>query len=436
MPQSSATSGGQAAVSRNSLNKSILALALPAIVTNITTPLLSLVDITIVGHLGSAAFVAAIAVGGTLFNMLYWLFGFLRFGTSGLTAQACGKGNSEERDAILRQSLKIALIFGIALVLLQWPLGKLAMWLLKPDPETERLALTYFRILICGAPAVLMQYALTGWFVGNQNTRAPMWISLAINVINIAASLLLVFAFNMELRGVALGSLIAQWAGIIIAFMFVGKLPRASAKVVNLRRFFAINADIFLRTLCLIAVTVWFTRSGAGQGMVILAVNTLLLQLFTLFSYFMDGFAFAAEALCGKLLGARNFAGLRRCIARIELWGGAMAVVFTLVYLVGGDDFLQLLTDDEAILRAAEPYRLWAVAIPLAGFPAFTWDGIAIGITRTRTMLLSMAVATAIFFAVNALLSATLANHAIWLAFILYLLARGILLKLLANPKK
>ncbi len=424
---------------KNSLNKSISALALPAIVSNITTPLLSLVDITIVGHLGSAAFVAAIAVGGTLFNMLYWLFGFLRFGTSGLTAQAYGKGDRKERDAILLQSLTIALTFGAALILLQWPIGKLAMLLLNPDPETERLATVYFRILIYGAPAVLMQYALTGWFVGNQNTRAPMWISLAVNVINIAASLLLVLVFGMELRGVALGSFIAQWSGIIIAFMFVGTLPRASAKSANLRRFFAINADIFLRTLCLIAVTVWFTRLGASQGTVILAVNTLLLQLFTLFSYFMDGFAFAAEALCGKFLGARNFADLRRCISRIELWSAAMAVVFTLVYAIGGHDFIRLLTDDEAILRAAEPYRLWAVAIPLAGFMAFTWDGIAIGTTRTRMMLLSMAVATAIFFALNTALSSlpaltAYANHGLWLSFLLYLLTRGILLKRLATP--
>lgn len=421
---------------KSSLNKSIPALALPAIVSNITTPLLSLVDIAIVGHLGSAAFVAAIAVGGTLFNMLYWLFGFLRFGTSGLTAQAYGKGDREERDAILRQSLTIAIIFGAALIVLQWPLGKLAMLLLNPDPETERLATVYFRILIYGAPAVLMQYALTGWFVGNQNTRAPMWISLAVNVINIAASLLLVFVFGLELRGVALGTLIAQWSGIIIAFMFVGTLPRTSAKSANLRRFFAINADIFLRTLCLIAVTVWFTRLGASQGTVILAVNTLLLQLFTLFSYFMDGFAFAAEALCGKFLGARNFAGLRRCITRIELWSAAMALIFTLVYAIGGNDFLRLLTDDEAILRAAEPYRLWAVAIPFAGFMAFTWDGIAIGTTRTRMMLLSMAAATAIFFSLNAVLSSlsAYANHGLWLSFLLYLLTRGLLLKRLATP--
>ncbi|MCM1310937.1 MAG: MATE family efflux transporter [Bacteroides sp.] len=423
------------------MNKQILALAIPAIVSNITTPLLSLVDIAIVGHLGSAAFVAAIAVGGTLFNMLYWLFGFLRFGTSGLTAQAYGRGDDAGRVAVGRQSLKIALLLGLGLILLQWPLGALAMWFLDPEPETERLALLYFRILIWGAPAVMMQYALTGWFVGNQNTRVPMWISLAINVINIAASLVLVFVFDLSLRGVAFGTLIAQYCGLLIAVTVSATAPlrhcaTAHSATLTLRHFATINADIFLRTVCLIAVTVWFTRSGAAQGTVILAVNTLLLQLFTLFSYFMDGFAFAAEALCGKYVGARDRRGLLRSIRRIEMWGAAMALLFTAIYAIGGEGFLKLLTDDGAILAASEPYRLWAVGIPLAGFMAFTWDGVAIGTTGTRLMLLSMAAATTLFFTLWALLTPSLANHALWIAFLCYLLARGILLPLLIRHSK
>lgn len=432
MPQLSATSGGQAAVQRNSLNKQILALAVPAIVANITTPLLSLVDIAIVGHLGSATFVAAIAVGGTLFNMLYWLCGFLRFGASGLAAQAYGRGDDAGRRGIGNQSLRLALMLGLALVVLRWPLGELAMWILDPEAETRVAALTYFNILIYGAPAVLMQYALTGWFVGSQNTRAPMWISLAINVINIVASLLLVFVAGLGLRGVALGTLIAQWAGLAIGlgfyYSFVRRCGAKARYAIPLRRFFAINADVFLRTLCLIAVTVWFTRSGARQGTVILAVNTLLLQLFTLFSYFMDGFAFAAEALCGKFYGSGNSDALSRCIRRIMVWGGGVAILFTLLYLTGGDAFLALLTDDLTVVSAASEYRLWAVAIPLAGFMAFTWDGIIIGLTRTRLMLLSMAAATALFFSLWALLTPTLGNHALWLSFLAYLIARGLLL--------
>lgn len=428
--------GGQAAVKRNSLNRNILALAIPAIVANITTPLLSLVDIAIVGHLGSAVFVAAIAVGGTLFNMLYWLFGFLRFGTSGLTAQAVGRGNAESQRAIGRQSLLIGVIIGLAMILLQWPLGRFAMWILAPEPETRDAALLYFRILIYGAPAVMIQYALNGWFVGSQDTRTPMWISLAINVINIAASLTLVYVFHLGLIGIALGTLIAQWTGALIGLVAARELRKRAVRDISYRRFFAINADIFLRTLCLIAVTVWFTRSGASQGDIILAVNTLLLQLFTLFSYFMDGFAYAAEALCGKYAGAEDSNGLRRCIRRIELWGGAVALIFTGIYAIGGEEFLRLMTDDGDILAASDSYRLWAVAIPLAGFMAFTWDGIVIGTTRTRLMLLSMAAATAIFFALWALLTPSLGNHALWLSFLTYLLARGLLLPLLYRKKK
>ena len=419
-----------------SLNQSILALAVPAIVANITTPLLSLVDIAIVGHLGSAAFVGAIAVGGSLFNMLYWLFGFLRFGTSGLTAQAIGAGNAEEQRLVGLRSVLIAIGFGLALIAFQIPIGALALDLMDPDAATRWLAGLYFSVLIWGAPAVLMQYALTGWFVGSQNTRTPMFISLAINIINIGASLLLVYVFNLGIRGVALGTLIAQWAGCLLALALARLKPlplRLILRRAELRRFFGVNISIFLRTLCLIAVTVWFTRAGARQGEVILAVNTLLLQLFTLFSYFMDGFAFAAEALCGKLYGAGNFIALKRIIRRFMTWGGAVALLFTAIYALGGAGFLRLLTDDGTVLNAAAEFRLWGVAIPLAGFMAFTWDGIVIGLTRTRLMLVSMAIATTIFFTLWALLTPALGNHALWLAFLAYLLLRGLLLPLLTK---
>ncbi len=437
MPPSLPTSGGQAAVQNASLNKPILTLAIPAIVANITTPLLSLVDIAIVGHLGRAAFMGAIAVGGSLFNMLYWLFGFLRFGSSGLTDQAVGANDSAGRTLVALRALLIAIGFGVALILLQLPIGKLALDLMDPDATTRQLAGLYFSTLIWGAPAVLVQYALTGWFVGSQDTRTPMFISLAINVINIGASLLLVYVFELGIRGVALGTLIAQWSGCLLALAKARLKPRPLRQILNrseMRRFFGVNVSIFLRTVCLIAVTVWFTRAGARQGEIILAVNTLLLQLFTLFSYFMDGFAFAAEALCGKLYGAGNRDGLKRMIRRFMSWGGAVALLFTALYAVGGAEFLRLLTNDDTVLNAAGEFRLWGIAIPLAGFMAFTWDGIVIGLTKTRLMLISMAVATAIFFALWALLEPLLGNHALWLAFIAYLLTRGILLALLVRP--
>lgn len=434
MPPSFATSGGIAAVP-SKLNKSILALAIPAIVANITTPLLSMVDLAIVGHLGSAAFVAAIAVGGTVCNMLYWLFGFLRFGTSGLTAQAFGAKSPEAATTGIR-SMLIALVLGGLIVAFHIPLIRLALDIMDPEAESATLAASYLRIVLFGAPAVLLQYSLTGWFVGRQDTRTPMLIALVINVVNIVASLLLVYCLHLDICGVASGTLFSQWVGAILGFILALRGGISSGTESwrqifdsqKLKRFFAINADIFLRTLCLIGVTLWFTRTGARQGDVMLAVNTLLLQFFTLFSYFMDGFAFAAEALCGKCVGAKDLAGLKRCMKAIMRWGLAIALVATAIYGLGGEAFLRLLTSEVHVIHAAEPYRLWAVAIPIAGFMAFTADGIAIGITHTRAMLASMAAATLIYFALYFVLRHALGNHALWLAFTTYLLVRGIAL--------
>lgn len=429
--------GGQAAVKRDSLNHKILALAFPAIIANITTPLLSLVDIAIVGRLGSPSYVGAVAVGGTMFSMLYWLFSFLRFGTSGLTANAVGTSNERAINLTLLRSLMIALVASLMLVALHGPLGRISLEFMDTDAPTRTLASTYFNILIFGAPAVLTQYALTGWFIGRQDTRTPMWLSLIINVSNIAASLIFVFGLNMKIEGVALGTLIAQWIGAICGIVIARPklMPLDDIfKPAELKRFFSINVDIFLRTVCLIAVSVWFTRSGASQGAEILAVNAMLLQLFILFSYFMDGFAFAAEALCGKLSGGGDFINLSRCIRRLLQWGLIMAFIFTTVYAIGGESFLRLLTDDVSLISASEPYRIWAAAIPLAGFMAFTADGIVIGLTRTRLMLGSMAISTATYFILWFWLSPILGNHALWIAFLSYLLLRGVLILSFLRP--
>lgn len=429
-----AISGGIPVVPRNSLNRQILGLAVPAIVANITTPLLSLVDVAIVGRLGSAAYLGAIAVGGTMFNLLYWLFGFLRTGTSGLTAQAEGRQDAAGTSMTLCRSLALAIGFGTALVTLHVPLGRMLLEGIGPDADTAPMAWRYFSILIWGAPASLGAFALTGWFIGRQDTRATMWISLLINVVNIGSSLILVWMLGWKIEGVATGTLIAQWVGFATALIYARMryritVPRAGAifRGNELRRFFSINADIFLRTLCLIAVTLWFTHAGAAQGSVMLAVNTLLMQFFTLFSYFMDGFAFAAEALCGKAQGASDITLLRRTIRALMRFGAAMAVIFTALYFIGGEWFLGVLTTDDAVIAAASDYRLWAVAVPFSGFMAFTWDGILIGTTRTRLMLASIAVGTGAFFLIRFLLAPTLANHSLWLAFLVYLLTRSLM---------
>ncbi len=419
---------------KNSLDRQILGLALPAIVANITTPLLSLVDVAIVGHLGSAVYVGAIAVGGSIFSMLYWLFGFLRFGTSGLTAQALGRGSARQTSLLLQRSLLIALGFGIILITAHYPLGHAALSFMDTDADTAGKAWLYFSILIYGAPASLATFALTGWFVGMQDTRTPMWISLLVNVVNITASLILVYAMDYDLAGVAYGTLLAQWTGFIVSAatcaIHYKVRPQPLSELLHvseLKTFFKVNTDIFLRTVCLIAVTVWFTRTGAGLGPVMLAVNTLLMQFFILFSYIMDGFAFAGEAICGKSYGASDSHSLNRQIHRLLQWGLALAAVFTAGYALGGQYLIALLTNDSGVIETAEKYRLWAAGIPLAGFMAFTWDGVLTGVTRTRLMLGTMSAASAIFFILYLLLFPAIGNHGLWTAFLAYLFTRGCL---------
>ena len=417
-----------------STDRQILHIALPSIVSNITVPLLGLVDVAIVGHLGSAAYIGAITVGGMLFNMAYWLFAFLRMGTSGLTAQAYGRGDRAETVRVLVRALGVALAIGVALVALSRPVADVAFRLIPCSPEVEASARVYFALLVWGAPAVLGLYGFAGWFVGMQNARFPMAVAITQNVVNIVASAALVFGLGWQVEGVAAGTLIAQYAGLLMAVAGWWRGYRADARGVSLRpvtdraalsRFFAVNRDIFLRTLCLIAVTVCFTSSGAAAGDTVLAANALLMQLFMLFSYVMDGFAYAGEALAGRYVGAADAAGFRRTVRRLFGWGLVLAVAFTLAYGAGGRTFLSLLTSETSVVDMAMAYLPWAVAVPLTSFAAFLFDGIFIGTTATGRMLLAMAVASSVFFISYYLLTDTLGNHALWLAFLAYLGARS-----------
>ena len=416
------------------IDKAIFAIALPSIVSNITVPLLGLVDVTIVGHMGNAAYIAAIAVGSMIFNVIYWIFGFLRMGTSGMTSQAYGRRCLDEATDILTRALAVGVGIGLTFVIGQTLIKWLAMSAMNPTADIVAYADTYFDICIWGAPAMLGLYSLTGWFIGMQNTRIPMVVSIFQNVVNIAASLLLVYALGMKVEGVALGTLTAQYAGFGMALLMLrrgyGRLLRnATLKALRdgaaMMRFFTVNRDIFLRTLFLVAVNLFFTMVGAKQGAVVLAVNTLLFQLFTLYSYVMDGFAYAGEALGGKYYGARNRAMFDLTVRRLALWAFMLTALYTLVYYLGGAPFLRLLTDEPDVVAASVEYLPWAVAIPIAGLGAFYWDGIYIGITATRGMLMATFGGFAAFFATYLLLFPSLQNHALWLAFILYLVARG-----------
>ncbi len=423
------------------IDRDILRIALPSIVSNITVPLLGLMDVAITGHLGAASYIGAIAIGSMVFNVMYWLFGFLRMGSSGLTSQALGRRDLQGVVSLLVRAEVIAMVIALAFLLFACPLRMLADLIMSPSAEVRPLFHTYFNICIWGAPASLGLYSLSGWFIGMQNSRSPMVVAIFQNVVNMVVSLFLVVVCGMKVEGVALGTLIAQWSGFLLAlglcWKYYGKtikryrltpdLSQRGEGRENLSVFFRVNRDIFLRTLCLASVMLFFTSAGSRSGDVILAVNTLLMQFYLLFSYVMDGFAFAGEALSGKRKGAGNYVALHRIVRRLFRWGAALTVAFTLLYVLCGQLFVSLLTDDVQVRAASADYLPWAVAVPAFGVMAFLWDGVFIGMTLTRGMLVSSFVATLLFFALYVLLFPILGNHGLWIAFMVYLLMRGVI---------
>ena len=444
----------------NIRDRQILQIALPSIVSNITVPLLGMIDVAIVGHMGSPAYIGAVAVGSMIFNLVYWLFGFLRMGSSGLTSQALGRRDLTEIASILARSVFIAFSIALLLILLQIPMKWASFALIGPTADVVPFASTYFNIVIWGAPAVLGLYSMLGWFIGMQNTRFPMFISIMQNVVNILASLTLVYGFGMKIEGVAMGTVIAQYAGFIVALGLVvryyGRLFRGYGgtwvrgleiclwqmysrtsvppylRTPEISKFFSINRDIFLRTLCLVAVNLYFTSAGARQGAVILSVNTVMMQLYLFFSYFMDGFAYAGEALGGKAYGARNATAFHETLRRLWMWTLIVATAYTLLYIIGGQWIVGLLTDEPQVIETTRDYLYWAWLIPAAGCVAFIWDGVFIGTTATRGMLVSSFLSAIAFFAIChiSLLfphSSLPENHFLWLAMVIYLAMRGIL---------
>lgn len=419
------------------LNKEILRIAIPSIVTNITVPLLGMVDVAVVGHIGNASYISAIALATMVFNLIYWNFGFLRAGTSGLTAQAFGAEDTDECLNILVQGMTIAVSAAVLLLLLQKPISLLCLRLIHSTPSTLNLMLTYFFIRIWAAPATISLYVIKGWFIGMQNAKAPMWVATILNIVNIVCSLIFVFVFHSGIAGVAWGTVAAQYSGLLLAViiwihryghLFKDINVRAALHKNKLVRFFKVNADIFLRSLCLIAVFTFIPYISAEMGEEILAANTLLLQLFTLTSYVMDGFAYAGESIVGKYYGANNTTMLRSVVRGLNRWGVLLAVIFTLTFVFGGELILRILTKDAVVINTAKQYLFWSYVIPFAGFAAFIYDGIYIGTTASSAMRNIMFVATAVFFAAFYVLFPYLQNNALWISFIIFLISRGLLM--------
>ncbi len=418
------------------MNKQILNLATPNIISNITIPLLGMVDLAIMGHLDSEKYLGAISLGSMIFNFIYISFNFLRMGTGGFTAQAFGKGDKNELLHLLARSLFIGLLCGLFLIIIQVPIERIGFYLIEGSQEVEELAANYFYIRIYAAPATIGLFALTGWFIGMQDAKTPMFIAILINVINILLNLLFVYKFNMTSNGVALGTLISQYTGFFTAcFIILHKhkelFCRFSLKEVldkiALKRFFVVNRDIFIRTVVLISVFSFFTAESAKNSDNILAVNTLLLQYLMMFSFIMDGFAHAAEALSGKYLGMNNKELLKKTVKYVFLLGTVLSTIFSIVYLTLGEFVLVIFTDNEEIIQGAKPFLIWIAIVPLLSFASYLWDGIYIGVTASRamrdTMLLS---ALLVFVPLYYSLNHYFENHALWIALLVFLLARGV----------
>ena len=449
------------------LHRNILRLAVPSIFANITVPLVGMVDIAVAGHLGAsgavpaATLIGGISIGTMLFDMLYWNFGFLRGGTGGLTAQAYGRWRSGIPEAVrdiaitLKRALGIALGSGLALVALQWVVVQVAFLLVDCSPEVQKLATQYFYIRIWAAPATLSLFAFKGWFIGMQDTVRPMTSDLIVNLTNILLSVGLAFGYAglpaLGFAGVAYGTLIAQWTGFVYAAFAVwrryGRIFREAGEGTgngSWRAFFVLNRDLFIRSMCMIAVYIGFTMISARYGDMMLAVGAILMKLLMIFSYFTDGFAYAGEALTGRFIGEGSPEGVRTTVRQTFVWSVGVTLLFFLVYGVGGVPLLKLMTSDPDVVESAREFIPWLLLMPVIGCPAFTWDGIFTGATASRDLRNSTAWCVAGFFgvwfagiglarALSGTVPETLAIHILMAAYFTHLAVRALYLTLRAR---
>jgi len=423
------------------VNKSILKLAIPNIISNITVPLLGLVDMILMGHLNSTAYIGAIALGGTIFSVLYSFFSFLRAGTTGFTAQSYGNNDKTETIYSLYRSISIGIPIIVLILSLQTPIAKLSKILLNGSDDVISLALTYFYIRIWGAPANILLYCLNGWFVGMQNTKAPMIIAILINVTNIILSYIFVFILEQNIKGVAIGTVLAQYCGLIVALILLIKNYKSYFVKINtkilfniekIKRFFKVNTDLMIRSILLILSIAFFTNQSAKLGNNTLAINMIILQSFYIFSYFTDGFAYAGEALVGKYVGSNDKENLKKVIRYLLLWGFSISIPFTILYGLFPDDFVKIISKNTDILNEVRPYFVYMIIMPLITFTAFIWDGIYIGATASKAIRNTMIISS-IFIYIPSwyILTPKLGNHGLWIAFLCFMISRGIIMTIL-----
>ena len=421
------------------MNKDILRIALPNIVSNITVPLMGIVSTAIAGHIGSdsALMIGELAIGTSIFNFLYWNCSFVRMGTSGLTAQAYGRKDFDETTRMFVRAISIALLMGIIILLAREPLSHGAVKLMNGDS----IALNYVKARIWAVPAGILLFGFHGWYTGMQNAIIPMSVAISVNALHVAMSFYLAFTCRMGIVGIAYASVVAQWFGVVLSTILLVIRYGSLLKFKGLsgifawgplREFFGVNRDIIIRTFCNVCVYSFFTASSARMGdKNILAVNTLLMELFTLFSYMTDGFAYAAEALTGRFVGAHDKVSLKRCVHLCIKWSLIIALCFVLLYIASWRNILGIFisnqSDSTALLELAGNYIGWIIAVPIVCALPFLLDGVMVGATLTHVMRNSMIIATIFFFSIYFTLQPLIGNNALWLAFNLFIAMRGVL---------
>jgi len=420
------------------MRKEILRLAIPNILSNISVPLLGIVDLALMGHFESEVHINAIAIGGVIFSFIYMGFGFLRMGTTGFTAQAFGQKNEKESILIFSRSLLFAFVIAFFLLISQELIILLGLNILNSSAEVSFFAEQYFNIRIFAAPATLGLYAITGWFIGRQDTKTPLFLALVVNFSNLGFNLLFIKVFDLKSEGVAWGTLIAQYLGFFLGLLLLVKRNKINFHFWNLHEmlnqnslaaYFQVNRNIFIRTLLLISSLSFFTAASSQFGDSTLAINTLLFQFFLFFSYFIDGFANAAEAMVGKYIGRGNTKHLKTLINQLLRSGFYISIPFSLLFFFFGKNLLFVLTDIPHLINESKAYFIWVGLLPVLSFAAFIYDGIFIGATQAKAMRNSMFIASIlVYLPLYYLLRTPLENHGLWIAFLAFLSTRGILL--------
>ena len=391
----------------------------------------------------SASHLGALGLGGMIFNFLYWNFGFLRMGTTGMTAQAYGAQDKGEMTSLLVRVILVALSLSLVIMLLSRPLGSMLMTALQVQPSQAPLVLEYYQVRIWDAPATLMLYGLLGWFFGMQDAVSPLIITVIVNVTNILLSIYLVKSLDLGIYGVAMGTLTAQYFGVFLAFTLIFFKYRKGFSVRRsdilamdkILRFFKVNGDIFLRTLCLSTAFFFFYRESSVNGEVVLAVNVIIQQFLSWMSYGIDGIAYAAESLVGKAVGAKDYTKSHNMIKRVILWGFVLALLYSVVYALWYDDLVTIFNSNPDLLTLAQDYYWWAVLFPVLGCLCYIWDGIFVGLTASKSMRNTMFVSLVLYLGAYYLSIGSLGPHAIWFALAVFLGSRGILMTLLYQSK-